>query len=51
VSPGDEAEDNDEDRGNPHGDGAEIVGPLGEVRPRRFSRVRPRRMKTEKATK
>ena len=31
VSPGDEAEDNDHERGDPHGDGAEVVGPLGEV--------------------
>jgi len=31
VSPGDEAEDDDDERGDPHSDGAEIVGPLGEI--------------------
>ncbi len=31
VSPGSETEDDDDQGGDPHGDGAEVVGPLGEV--------------------
>ena len=31
MSPGDEAENDDDECGDPHSDGAEVVGPLGEV--------------------